>query len=615
MFKNLRTSTKLLILCSTFLVSIGVTIYGLATEKQIAIDFARKELVGSRYLSIIRTVYAEILAPRSRDGSIEQPARLTDLAQVESEIGGRLQTADLAQALAVALGELRSRQVEDGRAGVLVLDALSKAQALAARVGDDSNLTLDPDLDTYYVQSIVVRKLPAFLGRLSELQDFFQTSVEAGSPSLGREVRVPILASLLQSTAREVKSDIEAAYRGNADGNLKGAVDAEISALMLSSSSYLEVLSVSTLGVDARDAVAYNQLHESAVRQAIKVWTVLQAELDRLLLQRIANLLERMVLGLGLIGALGGISLAIAVLTSRHIVRPLQRLEAVASTVRETKDYSLRAELCSSQDEIGRVTAAFNDMLSELAAARMRETVERAELARVSRLTTIGEMAASIAHEVKQPLAAIVASGNAALRWLANTTPDLGKAHAALQRIVSDGHRASRVIDSVGAMFKKDTQQKAAVDVNGLIEEVLAALHSELQSERISVQVERDERARHVLANRVQLQQVLLNLIVNAIDGMRSIGDRPRVLRVGVGVSESNSVLVRVDDTGSGIDPELRDRIFEPFVTTKPGGMGLGLSICRSIVEAHGGRVSVSAGNPHGSSFQLALPPWKPSEA
>jgi signal transduction histidine kinase len=96
---------------------------------------------------------------------------------------------------------------------------------------------------------------------------------------------------------------------------------------------------------------------------------------------------------------------------------------------------------------------------------------------------------------------------------------------------------------------------------------------------------------------------------------MRSIGDRPRVLRVGVGVSESNSVLVRVDDTGSGIDPELRDRIFEPFVTTKPGGMGLGLSICRSIVEAHGGRVSVSAGNPHGSSFQLALPPWKPSEA
>ncbi len=137
-----------------------------------------------------------------------------------------------------------------------------------------------------------------------------------------------------------------------------------------------------------------------------ETWTVAQAELDRLLRLRIDDLFGRMSLGLALIGVLAGVSILIAVLTHRHIVRPLVRLEAVASTVRETKDYSLRAEY-SSQDEIGRVTAAFNDMLSELDAARMRETVERAEVARVAKQTTMGEMAASIAHEVNQPLAAI----------------------------------------------------------------------------------------------------------------------------------------------------------------------------------------------------------------
>ena len=164
-------------------------------------------------------------------------------------------------------------------------------------------------------------------------------------------------------------------------------------------------------------------------------------------------------LDLALIGAFAALSLVIAVLTHRHIVRPLEHLEAVASKVRETKDYGLRV-LYDGKDEIGRVTAAFNDMLAELAAARKRETAERAELARVTRLTTMGEMAASIAHEVNQPLAAIVTNANAGLRWLAHPTPDLTKVDAVLQRVVRDGHRASEVIGSVRAMFKRDVQEK-----------------------------------------------------------------------------------------------------------------------------------------------------------
>jgi C4-dicarboxylate-specific signal transduction histidine kinase len=217
-------------------------------------------------------------------------------------------------------------------------------------------------------------------------------------------------------------------------------------------------------------------------------------------------------------------------------------------------------------------------------------------------------MAASIAHEVSQPLAAIVTSGNAGLRWLTNPTPDLNKVQAALQRIVRDGGRAGDIVGGIRAMFKKDAQERAPLDVGGLVTDVVALLDSELRSEQISVQLERAMDVPGVLANRVQLQQVLLNLIANAIDGMRTVVDRPRLLRIGVGASGPDGVVVRVADTGTGIDPAVRDRIFDPFVTTKAGGMGLGLSICRSIVEAHGGYMSVSAVAPYGSVFQFALP-------
>jgi signal transduction histidine kinase len=613
-FRNLRTSTKLLILCGTFLVSVGVPVYALVTEKQLAIDFARKELIGSRYLATVRAAYGASLAAPSRDKAgpgLPAPAdaAVEALAGAEAGLGGALETAGLAHALAGALRELGAGDAEARRAGALILDALSKAQALAARIGDDSNLALDPELDTYYVQSIIVRKLPTLLGRLSELQDVFATGVEAGSPAFAREVRLPILASLLRSTAGEVKHEIAAAYRGNADGSLKRAVEAEIAAMILSLESYLEALSVSTLGVDARDAVAPGRLHESTVRQTLRTWTVLQRELDRLLQRRIDALFAGMGLSLALIGALAGASIGIAVLTHRHIVRPLQRLEGVASTVRETKDYGLRAEY-ASEDEIGRVTVAFNEMLSELAAARMRETAERAEVARITRLTSMGEMAASIAHEVNQPLAAIVTSGNAGLRWLAHATPDLAEVQAALQRVVNDGLRASGIVGGVRAMFKKDAQERAPLEVNGLVEDVVGLLDSELQREQIRVQLEPAREAPNVLASRVQLQQVLLNLITNAIDGMRPVCDRPRVLRIRVGASAPGSVVVSVEDSGSGIDPQVRDRVFDPFFTTKSGGMGLGLSICRSIIEAHDGQVSVSVGDPHGSVFQFALPAW-----
>jgi signal transduction histidine kinase len=314
-----------------------------------------------------------------------------------------------------------------------------------------------------------------------------------------------------------------------------------------------------------------------------------------------------MLIGLGLIGTFAGLSIFIALLTHRHIVQPLKRLENVASRVRSTKDYSLRADH-SSKDEIGRVTAAFNDMLAELAAARARETAERVAFAQATRLTTMGEMAASIAHEVNQPLAAIVANANAGLRWLANAAPDLSKVQAVLQRVVRDGHRASEVVGSVRAMVKRDVQQKVPLQVNKLVEDVVGLLQTDIQSEQISLVLELSSGPVSVLADRVQLQQVILNLITNAIEAMRAAAEEPRSLRIGTKHGESDSLLISVEDSGAGIDATDRDRIFEPFFTTKPRGMGLGLSICRSIIEAHGGRLWAAPGQLRGTVFQFSLP-------
>jgi signal transduction histidine kinase len=612
MFKNLRTGTKLFILCSAFVISAGVPVGALVIEKRIAIDFASKELVGSRYLAVLREVCVAILAFRARGEAGDRlgdsgDAILRKLAEAEAGAGAGLQTSELAQALAAAFRELWTSAPESGDSDARVLDAIEKVRELAQRIGDDSNLALDPDLDSYYLQSIVVRLAPTFLGQLSQLQRAFEASIAPGAPASLREVRLPILASLLRSTAGEMEHSIAAARRGNPEGGLDQTVAVDIAAMISSMNSYLGALSVSTAGVDARNGPPYKRYHVGTVDKAIGAWAGAQSQLDRLLQRRIDGLLGRMRLGLALIGAFAGLSICIAALTHRHIVRPLQQLEAVAATVQETKNYGLRAEY-ARRDEIGRVTAAFNDMLSELAAARERETVERAEFARVTHLTTMGEMAASIAHEVNQPLAAIVAGGNAGLRWLASETPDLNRVQTILQRVVRDGTRASEVVGSVRAMFRKEVQRKAPLNVNDLVTDVLAHLHGELQSERIAVQVDLGDGLTPVLADRVQLQQVFVNLMTNGIDAMRSVGDRPRRLRVAARVVEADGVLITVGDTGSGIDSKLADRIFEPFFTTKSSGMGLGLSICRSIIEAHGGRVWVSPGSPHGTVFQFMLP-------
>jgi C4-dicarboxylate-specific signal transduction histidine kinase len=318
-------------------------------------------------------------------------------------------------------------------------------------------------------------------------------------------------------------------------------------------------------------------------------------------------LLRKMSLSLAMTGVLVGLSIVIAVMTYRHIVWPLERLEKVVSTVRETKNYDVRIH-DSTTNEIGRLASAFDEMLAELASARDRERLEQAELARVARLVMAGELSAAIAHEVKQPLTGMLGMANAALRWLSRENPDIGRARDAMNKVVEAGHHANDVITNIRGLFGKGTQEKAPVDVNKLIRAVLGLV--DLRKHSIESQVTLSKQLPPVIGNEVQLQQVILNLVMNAIESMNSA--EPRVLSIKSETTEHNAVRVAIADTGSGIAPSDLNRIFKPMFTTKARGMGMGLSICKSIIESHNGRIWVSADAPRGSVFQFELPTGAP---
>jgi PAS domain S-box-containing protein len=230
------------------------------------------------------------------------------------------------------------------------------------------------------------------------------------------------------------------------------------------------------------------------------------------------------------------------------------------------------------------------------------------EVARVARLTTVGEMATAIAHELKQPLAAITVNSNAALRWLSRPTPDLDEVRTTLSQIVSDGRRAGDVVGSIRAMFKQDGKERTLVDLKELIPEVVTLVHGETDRHRIRVSTHLDDELPKVLAHRVQLQQVVLNLVVNAIEAMGSVDSREHMLRITAQVRGPTDLVIAVEDSGCGIEPKDMDRIFDRFFTTKSHGIGMGLWICRSIVEAHEGRLWAEPGIQHGSVFRLQLP-------
>jgi PAS domain S-box-containing protein len=232
----------------------------------------------------------------------------------------------------------------------------------------------------------------------------------------------------------------------------------------------------------------------------------------------------------------------------------------------------------------------------------------QANLAHVMRVTTLGELTASIAHEVNQPLAGVVANAEACLRWLDRETPDLEEARQSVRWIMDDGNRASEVIRRVRALARKTSIERVALDLNEVVREVMALVQGELINHAVSLRLELAPALSTILGDRVQLQQVIINLVMNGIEAMQSITERPRELTIRSRQDEAGQVLVSVTDCGVGISAENANRLFNAFFTTKSSGMGMGLSICRSIVEAHGGRLSASGNDGPGATFQFALP-------
>jgi C4-dicarboxylate-specific signal transduction histidine kinase len=240
---------------------------------------------------------------------------------------------------------------------------------------------------------------------------------------------------------------------------------------------------------------------------------------------------------------------------------------------------------------------------------RAEEALRQAQedLARVNRINMMGELTASLAHEVNQPIAAAVTNAKTCLRWLTRDRPDLEEARASALRIVKDGTRAAEIITRMRLLFKKGPQQRELVDINEVVREMIVLLRGEATPYSISFRTELAPELPRFMADRVQLQQVLMNLMLNGIEAMKDV-DGNRALTIKSQQAEDNHVLISVSDTGVGLPPQFADQIFNAFFTTKGQGTGMGLSISRSIVEAHGGRLWADNNSPRGAGFYVSLP-------
>lgn len=251
-----------------------------------------------------------------------------------------------------------------------------------------------------------------------------------------------------------------------------------------------------------------------------------------------------------------------------------------------------------------------SDVTAAVRAERAETALRQAqiELAHVTRVTALGEMAASIAHEVNQPLAGIVTNGSACLRWLKRDPLEIDEVCESVNSIINDGKRASEIVSRVRALAKKTDPQMVAVDINEIISDTLMLLQREIVSREVELEFELIPKMPTVMGDRVQLQQVVMNLIANGIEAMEHVNDRSKIFRISSGLSEDGMVVATFRDSGSGISEEHVERLFEAFFTTKSHGLGMGLSICRSIIEAHAGRLILTSNANDGAAFQITLP-------
>jgi C4-dicarboxylate-specific signal transduction histidine kinase len=281
-----------------------------------------------------------------------------------------------------------------------------------------------------------------------------------------------------------------------------------------------------------------------------------------------------------------------------------KRTQELLSQARDQLD----AKVQERTAELKRANEQLQLEIAEREAAQEGLIRAQAEIARIARVTTMGELAASIAHELNQPLGSIVTTGDACLRWLAANPPNLDEARQAVEAIIRDGTRASSVLVRTRGLLRRGERLRERLDINDVVREVIALLDGELRRNGVSLRTEMPANLRPVVVDRVLLQQVILNLIMNAMEAIRAVSDRARVLRIRTEEQSSGSIVVLVQDSGVGLDPKQLNRMFEPFYTTKVQGIGMGLTISRSIIEAHGGRLWAVANDGPGSTFCFTVP-------
>ncbi len=271
-----------------------------------------------------------------------------------------------------------------------------------------------------------------------------------------------------------------------------------------------------------------------------------------------------------------------------------------------------RHPVMNDAGDVVKLVGTVIDMTERKRAEQERERLRQleADLAHINRVSMMGELAASIAHEVNQPLSGVVVNGNACLRWLAGDSPNLDEAREAARRIVRDGKRAGDVIARIRALATKTATTREQLNLNEAVREVVAFAQAEVRRNRVILRTELADDLSPVLGDRVQLQQVVLNLVTNGIEAMSSVEDRPRELIVRTQNDDAGQVRVTVQDSGKGLDPQSMERIFDAFYTTKHGGMGMGLSISRSIIQHHEGRLWAVANDGPGMSVQFTVPKY-----
>ena len=263
------------------------------------------------------------------------------------------------------------------------------------------------------------------------------------------------------------------------------------------------------------------------------------------------------------------------------------------------------------QERTAELSKTNKELIAEIAQRKRSEEAlqaAQAQMARMARVSTMGELTSSIAHEINQPLAAVVTNGDASLRWLGNDPPNLAKTRESITGMIKEANRASEVIKRIRALAKKTPPQKANLEVNEVIDEAIGLVGGQLARQGVVLRKELVPNLPPVIGDRVQVQQVILNLIANGIEAMEGVTGRPRELSIGAKSTDDGRVLISVSDCGTGIEPESADHLFEAFFTTKQEGMGLGLSISRTIVEGHQGRLWATPNTQGGATFQFTLP-------